>query len=406
VDIGIEDSTLPADVEAHPLVREIVAMRPFLREMRAENDAIQRIPDPLLARLRDAGFYRMVLPRRFGGLQLDPITFTRVIERACQGLGSVGWNLAINAASHLLMLTLPDEGVEELFGDGQAAIGAGTVGGGGTAVAVDGGYRVSGRWSFGSGGCEASWFIASFQIMDNGTPRRSPDGGTLWRGVFPKQDTETIPDTWNVAGLRGTGSFDWRVDDVFVPERRTVPALGTPAINQWSRWPGVTYALPIQAWIGPHHAATMCGVARAGIDALIELAGAKVPRGRPGGALLAENPQVQDAIAQADVTLDAARSHLIACLTDLWNTVAAGRETTRTQRARCLLSAVYAGDSARRAMDLVYRHGGSTSFRADSRIAECWRDLQTIGQTITVAPEWYPITGRALLGLDPGPRLP
>lgn len=405
MDIGIEDSTLPADVEAHPLVREIVAMRPYLREMRAENEAIQRIPAPLLTRLRDAGFYRMMLPRRFGGLQLDPITFTRVIERACEGLGSVGWNLAINAASQLLMLSLPDEGVEELFGDGQAAIGAGTVGGGGTAVAVPGGYRVTGRWSFGSGGAEASWFIASFQVMDDGKPRQRADGGTLWRGVFRKEETQTIPGTWDVAGLRGTGSFDWAVNDVFVPERRTVAALGTPAINQWSRWPGVTYDLPIQAWIGPHHAAAMCGVARAAIDAFIELAAAKVPRGRPGGARLAENPQVQEAVAQADVMVGAGRSHMIASLTDLWNTVASGRETTRMQRARCLLSAVHAGDSARRAMDLIYRHGGSTSFRADSRIAECWRDLQTIGQTVTVAPEWYPITGRALLGLDPGPRL-
>ena len=300
------------------------------------------------------------------------------------------------------MLSLPDDGVQEIFGDGQGAIGAGTVGGGGTAVPVEGGYRVTGRWSFGSGGAEASWMIASFQILDNGTPRQRADGGTLWRGVFHKRETETIPDTWNVSGLRGTGSFDWSVTDVFVPERRTVPALGTPAINQWSRWSGPAYALPIQAWIGPHHAAVMCGIARAGIDAFIALANEKVPRGRPGGARLAENPQAQEAVALADVTLNAGRGHLLACLEALWT---AGGASTRTQRARCQLASVYAADSARRAMDLIYRHGGSTSFRADTRLAECWRDLQVVGQTITLAPEWYPIAGRALLGLDPGPRL-
>jgi acyl-CoA dehydrogenase-like protein len=90
---------------------------------------------------------------------------------------------------------------------------------------------------------------------------------------------------------------------------------------------------------------------------------------------------------------------------ELWNTVAAGEETTLEQRARCRLASTYTADSAREAMDLVYRHGGSTSFKRESRLAECWRDLHTVGQTVTLAPEWYPIGGRVYLGVDPGPRL-
>ena len=76
-----------------------------------------------------------------------------------------------------------------------------------------------------------------------------------------------------MAGLRGTGSFDWTVEDVFLPERRTMVHAGVPLDNQWERWPGLTYALPAQAWVGPHHSAVITGIARAGIDALIELAG-------------------------------------------------------------------------------------------------------------------------------------
>jgi alkylation response protein AidB-like acyl-CoA dehydrogenase len=92
-------------------------------------------------------------------------------------------------------------------------------------------------------------------------------------------------------------------------------------------------------------------------------------------------------------------------ITEIWNTVASGRETTLAQRARCRLAAVHAADSAREAMDLVYRQGGSTSYRRESRLAECWRDLHVVGQAVTVMPEWFPIGGRVFLGMDPGPRL-
>lgn len=145
------------------------------------------------------------------------------------------------------------------------------------------------------------------------------------------------------------------------------------------------------------------GIARAGIDALIELAGGKTPRGRT--RLLCENPQVQDAVGRADAALNAGRIYRSAMIAELWNTIAAGEETTLEQRSRCRLAAVYAANNAREAMDLMYRYGGSTSFQRDSRLAECWRDLQVVGQTVTIAPEWYPIGGRAYMGMDPGPRL-
>ena len=133
--------------------------------------------------------------------------------------------------------------------------------------------------------------LGSFQILDGGQPRRSPDGASVyWRGVFPRAEAQVVEGSWDVAGLRGTGSFDWTVEDVFLPERRTMVHAGVPLDNQWKRWPGVTYALPTQDWVGPHHSAVITGIARAGIDALIQLAGEKTPRGRTG--LLCEHPQV------------------------------------------------------------------------------------------------------------------
>lgn len=400
-----EEMCLPVDIDAQPVVQAAAALRPVIRGYREEIEREQRLPKPLVEQLHAAGCYQMVIPRALGGLQVDPPTYLRVVELLAEGAGSVGWNLANNSVGQLVTLGLPDEGVQEIYEHGADTVIAGTaVQGGGQAVPVPGGYRVSGRWRFGSGCQESSWMLGSFQILDGDQPRRSPDGtSSYWRGVFSRAEAQVVPGSWDVAGLRGTGSFDWTVEDVFLPERRTMVHAGAPLDNQWKRWPGITYALPAQAWVGPHHSAVITGIARAGIDALIELAGGKTPRGRTG--LLCENPQVQDAVGRADAILNAGRVYRNAMITELWNTVAAGQETTLEQRARCRLAAVYAADSAREAMDLMYRHGGSTSFRRDSRLAECWRDLHVVGQTVTIAPEWYPIGGRAYLGMDPGPRL-
>jgi indole-3-acetate monooxygenase len=398
-------TVLPADVDAQPVVQAAAALRSVIRRYRDEIDREQRLPKALVEEFHAAGFYSMVMPRALGGLQVDPLTYVRVVELLAEGAGSVGWNLANNSIGQLVTLGLPDEGVHEIYEHGADTVIAGTaVMGGGRAVPVDGGYRVSGRWPFGTGCQESSWMLGSFEIIDGNQPRRSPDGASaFWRGVFRRSEARIVEGSWDVAGLRATGSFDWTVDDVFLPERRTMVHAGVPLDNQWKRWPGISYALPAQAWVGPHHSAVITGVARAGIDALIELAAEKTPRGRTGR--LCENPQVQDAVGRADTLLNAGRAYRSAMITEVWNTVAAGEETTLEQRARCRLAAAHAADSAREAMDLMYRHGGSTSYRRDSRLAECWRDLHVVGQAVTLMPEWYPMGGRVLLRMDPGPRL-
>jgi indole-3-acetate monooxygenase len=400
-----EDKQLPADIDAQPLVRAAAALQPAIRDHLDEINREQRLPKALVEKLHAAGFYNMTIPRELGGLQVDPLTYLRVVELLAEAAGSVGWNLCNNSIAQLVTLGLPDEGVQELYAQRPDTPIAGTaVMGGGRAVPVEGGYRVSGRWPFGTGCQEASWMLGSFQIFDGDRPRRSPDGNSShWRGIFKRSEARIVEGSWDVAGLRATGSFDWTVEDVFLPERRTMVHAGIPLDNQWSRWSGISYALPAQAWVGPHHSAVITGICRAGINAMIELAGAKTPRGR--SERLCDNPQVQDAIGRADSILNAGRAYRTAMVTEVWNTVAAGEETTLEQRARCRMAAANAADSARTAMDLVYRQGGSTSYKRESRLAECWRDLHVVGQAVTVMPEWYPIGGRALMNMDPGPRM-
>jgi alkylation response protein AidB-like acyl-CoA dehydrogenase len=404
MDTIAENTSLSLDTDAHPLVQAAAALRPIIRGYREEIETGQRLPPPLVDQLRAAGFYRMVIPRSLGGLQVDPLTYLRVVETLAEAAGSVGWNVCNNSIGQLVTLGLPDDGVTEVHGSGPSIIAGTAVQGGGEAVPVEGGYRVNGHWTFGTGCQESAWMLGSFQILDDGQPRRRPDGAPLfWRGVFPRAEANVVPGSWDVTGLRGTGSFDWKVENVFLPERRSMVHAGVPLDNQWARWPGITYALPSQAWVGPHHSSVITGIARGGIDALLELAVEKMPRGRTGR--LCDNPQVQDAVGRADAMLNAGRIYRSAMIAELWNTIAAGNETTLEQRARCRLAAVYAADNARDAMDLVYRHGGSTSFKRETRLAECWRDLHVVGQTATIAPEWYPIGGRAFLGMDPGSRL-
>jgi indole-3-acetate monooxygenase len=405
MDAIVDDTPLPVDFDAQPLVRAAAGLHAELRRYKDQLEQEQRLPAPLVEQLRAAGFYRMIIPRSLGGLQADPLTYTRVVELLSEGCGSVGWNLANNSIGQLVTLGLPDEGVQEVHGQGAPSSIAGTaVQGGGHAAAVPGGYRVTGHWTFGSGCQEASWMLGSFEVLDDGKPRCGADGRPLyWRGVFPKSEAEIIPGSWDVAGLRGTGSFDWTVKDVFLPERRSMQHAGIPLDNQWSRWPGVTYALPTQCWVGPHHSSVITGIARAGINALIELAIEKTPRGRT--FRLGDNPQVQNDVGRADAILNAGRGYRSAMIREIWDTIADGRTTTLEQRVRCRLASTHAADCAREAMDLMYRHGGSTSFKRASRLAESWRDLQVVGQTVTIGPEWYPICGRGLMGMDTGPRL-
>ncbi|HEY7067248.1 MAG TPA: acyl-CoA dehydrogenase family protein [Chloroflexota bacterium] len=381
------------------LLEAAAVLRPVIRGYQAEIESERRIPLALVAQLRAVGLYRLFVPRALGGAQVDVLTFLRAVELAAEGDGSVAWNLGTNAIAGSAALSLPDAGVREIFGDGPDVIFAGTIAPlGGTAVPVDGGYRCTGRWRFGSGCQEADWLVGSCQVREGDEPRRNPDGSPEVRRVLVRPADCTIHDTWDVTGLRGTGSHDWSVADLFVPEHRTQNFTA-----RWTHWSGTLYALPLHAFQGPHFSPVATGIARAGLDALAELAGSKNPRQSPG--LLRDDLQAQDWLGRAEALLGAAQAYRAAVTADVWATVAAGQPATAAQQARCRLAASFAVDSAIQAMDLAYRAGGSTSIERDHPLARCWRDVHAVAQNVVVGPEYYALAGRALLGLDPGPKL-
>src|SRR5207248_1464457 len=183
-----EDKRLPADIEAQPPVQAAAALRSVIRGYHDEIERAQRLPKALVEQCHAAGFYRMVRPPALGGLQTDPLTYLRVVELLSEAAGSVGWNLCNNNIAQLVTLGLPSEGIDEIYRHGNDTAIAGTaVQGGGRAVPVEDGYRVTGRWPFGTGCQESAWMLGSFQILDGAEPRRSPDGSSVyWRGVFAR----------------------------------------------------------------------------------------------------------------------------------------------------------------------------------------------------------------------------
>ncbi len=264
MDTLVEDTRLPSDIDAQPLVQAAAAMRPVLRRYQ-ETEREQQIARALFEQLLAAGFYRMVIPRSLGGLQVDPLTYTRVVELLAEGVGSIGWNIANNSIGQLVTLGLPDEGVQEVHGQGTPSVIAGTaVQGGGLAIPVEGGYRVNGHWTFGSGCQESSWMLGSFQVLDDaGQPKRRPDGGSCpGAGCFVARRQRSFPAVgmWPACAAPAVSTGRWRTFSC--RNIAPCPHVGVPLDNQWARWPGLTYALPSQCWVGPHHSSVITGIAR------------------------------------------------------------------------------------------------------------------------------------------------
>src|SRR3989454_1190572 len=206
-----EEKLLPADIDAQPPVQAAAALRSVIRGYRDEIEREQRLPKALVEQFHAAGFYSLVMPRALGGLQADPLTYVRVVELLAEGAGSVGWNLANNSIGQLVTLGLPDEGVHEIYSEGADTVIAGTaVMGGGRAVPVDGGYRVTGRWPFGTGCQESSWMLGSFQIIDGDQPRRSPDGASVhWRGGLSGSGAASLGGSVGGSGVPGVRRVGW-----------------------------------------------------------------------------------------------------------------------------------------------------------------------------------------------------
>jgi alkylation response protein AidB-like acyl-CoA dehydrogenase len=287
---------------------------------------------------------------------------------------------------------LEESVAREIYGAGDTIL-AGTLNPTGRAVAVPGGYRVTGQWSYGSGIQHSNWILGNCVVIDGNTARTNPDGSPVIRlMIFPRSDVSVI-DTWRVSGLRGTGSHDFRVDDLFVPEQRAIMGFGgTPT------QPGRLYGLPFTIF-SVSLVGVPLGLARASIDALTELAGNKRPM--DSRQLLKDKPAIQAAIGRAEATLRAARAFLFEAVQAMWDAAATSAPSLE-QRALVRLAITHVAAAAKQVTEMMFESGGGTALYEDGRLARCSRDAQALAQHIALTSNNYEFAGRVLLGMDSG----
>ena len=287
---------------ADALIQRARDLGPAIRACREEIDATRQLPTTLVQALRAAGMFRLFVPAKLGGYEIDPITFVKIIEELSAVDGSVGWIVSVCAVGGLLAGSIREEALIGIYGESPDTIIAGGVNPTGRAVVVDGGYLVSGRWAFGSGIRHANWVYGNCLIYDGEQKRLDATNNPEARVMLFPATVCVVHDTWQVGGLRGTGSHDFSVSELFVPADRSLIAFSARASQ-----PGILYKFPFSLF-AVLIAAVPLGIARGAIGALVELAKAKRPMG--GSVLLSEKPSVQIAVARAKALVCTGRAFL------------------------------------------------------------------------------------------------
>jgi alkylation response protein AidB-like acyl-CoA dehydrogenase len=356
----------------------------------------RRLPEPLIGALHDAGFFRLLLPRSLDGAELDPATFVAVIEEVSKLDASTAWVLCQTAGCSMVSAYLAPEVAREIFGNDPRAILAWGPGPDARAVAVEGGYRVTGTWSFASGGRHATWFGGYCPIYEpDGAPRRREDGSPEGRTMLFPAASARMTDVWHVIGLRGTGSDAFTVTDLFVSHARSV-ARDEPSER---RHRGLLYCFPTGSLYASGFAGVALGLARSVLDAFVELARDKVPRGlkRP----LRDNAVVQSQVAVAEARLRSARLFLMTSLEDIWREVGRSGTLTLDQRMVIRLAATYAIHQARDVVDDTYQAAGATAIFTSSAFERRFRDMHAVTQQLQGRHAHFETVGQHLLGLEP-----
>ena len=381
-------------IDAEGFVRAARDLAPAIRAVRGDIERERSLPAPLVRQMAETGFFSLWLARSLGGPELTTIDFLRVIEELSRADGSVGWCALVAAGYTRLSGYLDDSVAREVFGDGSTIV-AGTINPTGRAVPVPGGFRVSGQWSYGSFIQHSVWTVGSSVIVENGAPRRGPDGLPDMRlMLFPTSAVEII-DTWRVGGLRGTGSHDFRVADLFVPEERAIAAFTAKPVRR-----GTLFAAPFITVFAMALASAPLGIARAAIEAFVELAEGKTPMG--ASAKLRDKASAQADLGKAEALLRSARAFLIDELQGIWGTVAAGEMPSIRQRAVARLAAAQAASASSQAVDLLYNAAGGTAIYEHNLLERCFRDVHATTAHVGISSANFEISGRVLLGLDPG----
>jgi alkylation response protein AidB-like acyl-CoA dehydrogenase len=381
--------------QAKAIFERIRDIAPAISRRSAEIEAARRLPPDLLAQLKEAGVFRMLVPRSHGGMEIDFPSSMEIIEELAAADGSAGWTVMIGCETPQFLALLPRDRFDFYYAAGPDFI----IGGGfaprGTAQVIDGGYLVNGRWAFASGCQHADVLMGNCVVLENGAPHPGFSPGTqeVRAMLLPREEVKIL-DTWHTAGMRGTGSHDIQVEDLRVPAADTFDIFfGRPSVAGPLNAEPTLYALL-------HICAVGVGIARRALAEVLALASGQKRRLYTGTAM-AEMPLVQHRVGEADTALRAARQLLLDETRTVWDFARDGVSVDPGTRSRIMGSAAWVAKSAASVVDTCYTAGGGSALYETSALQRCLRDIHTLTQHAAVNENMIARAGAALLGNPP-----
>jgi alkylation response protein AidB-like acyl-CoA dehydrogenase len=382
---------------ADTLLSEVERIRPILEECGPQADAERVLPDAAYDAMIDAGFFRMLAPKAFGGLELHPVEAYRAVEAVARIDSAAAWNLNQSSAVATVAAWLPKEGGEELYERGPDTIFAGGFFPPGPSVRVEGGWRVTARTPFVSGCHRAQWLgVPILEVADDVSrfDPRTEDPPTII-ALVPRDEVDLL-DTWNTVGMRGTFSADVSIDDVFVPDRRV--SFIDPSRERAPAFSGALYGLwPWIAILG--ETMVSIGIAASVIDELVDLATRKKPS--YSRIPLHDREMAQHHAAKARGLVDASRAFLHAAASESFADAEACDRYSEATKLRCQLAACFGVEACAQAVDLVHEAAGSSAIRLEYGFERHHRDVHVLTQHAYKSYSRYEAVGKMLFGLPP-----
>ena len=372
--------------ERAALLQAAREIAPQIRAAGDEIEAARQLPDSVVALLRGIGAFRLLQPRWLGGHDADPVTQILFIAELAKADASVGWAVMIGCDSGLLSRDLEPEVARKMFVDRDTAA-CGAAFPPGTARRVEGGYLASGRWPYLSGVTHAEWVQFSCRLRDES----DADGKPRFIRLVAHRDEVTIVDTWRTGGMRGTGSHDVEVSDLFIPDERSIaPRTSTRSV------PGEPLRHPV--WLLPKHLGVPIGLAEAALEEMLELA-----RGRVAvrGAL-SDDPLTQATLGETAARVAACKAHALSAADAAWLEICETGDISDHNRAHLRLAITHVHKECLQAVSDLYAIAGSSALYTDrSSLDRRLRDMHAMNQHVVLGKSNYAAAGRLLLGLEP-----
>jgi alkylation response protein AidB-like acyl-CoA dehydrogenase len=384
------------------LKAKVLALSPPIKAMALATEQAATVSAESIEMLREAGYYDIVKPQAFGGYEHDFDVLVDLNIELAKACASTAWVAGLLAAHQWLLASFPAQAQHDVWDRDPNAVLCGSYAPAAKAVAVPGGYRVSGRWSFASGCDNSSWSVCAALLPPSGEGA-TPGPAFL---LVPAEDY-SIDDTWHVIGLSGTGSKTLVLDDVFVPAHRVLTFAEatsgrTPGAKLYADNP--TFAVPMLCNIPSCLASVAVGAALGALDDYIDATRARITRGAVAGAAnrMAEFATVQLRVADAAASADAAREMLLRDLRAVARMARAGEEITVRDRITCRRGQAFAVSLAIRATEALNASTGGLGLDLTNPVQRAWRDANAVGRHISM--NWDVVGtmyGQMALGLEP-----